>query len=372
MSISNTVKNISRDEQEWLQEFRLENLRIFENLPWERTKYTNLQLSEEEIEVNHRVDGFTLQDSKDIVFTDIFSALEKYAYLKEYFKTEQNKFVSLQNAMFNSGFFLYVPKNVEVTVPLKTLLGEKTFGRNIIIADENSKLNLVQNIEASTSVASILLDIHLKQNSEMNFSTIQNMNQETTGIISQRVQLDRNSRLNWTTGTLGGKLIKSRRDIILQGEGSEANDLEIIFGNNNQQFELTTNIYHKVPHTKGYSTTKGVLDDSARAMIQGLAKIEKPAIGSDSYLAEHVLLINPKAKAEPMPFMEIDTNDVKAKHSGFVSQIDEDKIFYLRTRGLEENEARKSIIMGFLETSLQQVDVIREDMRNLIGKKWKG
>lgn len=371
MSIADTLKNISQGEEVWLQSFRLANLRIFESLPWEKSKYTSLELSEQEIELSRKVNGFKLAVSKDFIFENIFAALDKYPYLKQYFKTEQNKLISLQNALFNSGFFLYVPKNTEVTIPLKILLDEKTFARNIIIVDENSKLSLLQSIEASSDIASVLLDIHLKQNAGMNLSTIQNMDQKTTGIINQRAIMERDSRFNWTTGTLGGRIIKGKREILLQGEGAEANDLEIIFGNNDQQFELYTSIYHKVPHTKGYSVTKGVLDDSSRALTQGLAKIEKPAIGSDSYLAEHILLINPKAKAEPMPFMEIDTNDVKAKHSSFVSQIDEEKIFYLRTRGLEENEARKFIVMGFLETSLQQVDAIREDLRNLIEKKWK-
>ncbi len=371
MPITDTIKNISKGEAEWLQDFRLANLKIFESLPWERTKYTRLQLSEDEMEIMQRLNGFSAEVPEGVIFTDVFDALKNYPFVKDYFKTEQNKFIALQNALFNSGFFLYVPKNKEVTIPLKTLFKEKTFARNIIIVDENSKLNLVQSIESSTSVGSILLDIHAKQNAEVNFSIIQNMNQETTGIINQRAYLENSAKLNWTTGTLGGKIIKGRRDIILQGEGAEAKDLEIIFGNNGQQFELRTNIYHKVPHTKGYSTTKGVLDDSARALMQGLAKIEKPAVGSDSYLAEHILLISPKAKAEPMPFMEIDTNDVKAKHSSFVSQIDEEKVFYLRSRGLEENEARKFIVMGFLETSLQQVDSIREDLRNLIERKWK-
>ena len=371
MSITDTIKNISRDEENWLKDFREQNLKIFESLPWERTKYTSLKLNAEELNISGKLNGFKINVPDDVVFLDIFDALEKYPHLKQYFTTEQNKIASMQNALFNAGFFLYVPKNMDVTIPMKVLFDEEKFARNIIIVDENSKLNLVQSINGSSNIASILLDVHLKQNAQMQYSTIQDMGQETTGIINQTAHLDRDSRFNWTTGTLGGKIIKGRREIILQGEGAEANDLEIIFGNNNQQFELNTNIYHKVPHTKGHSTTKGVLDDSARAMTQGLAKIEKAANGSDSYLAEHILLINPKAKAEPMPFMEIDTNDVKAKHSSFVSQIDEEKVFYLRSRGLDENESRKIVVLGFLETSMQQADAIREDLRQLIEKKWK-
>lgn len=334
-----------------------------------------MEFNEEDLLVTKKSNGFSIQKTNEgVIFTDIFTASEKYPFLQDYFHNEENKVSSLINSSFNSGFFLYIPKNVEETIEIPLLLGERTLAKNIIVVDENAKLNLIQKSgsDKRADVAGMLFSIYLKDNSQLNLSSLQNLSQDTTLLINQTAFLGRDSNINWSTGTLGAKQIKATRNIELAGEGASANDIEVFFGNNEQHFELYTNIYHRVPHTTGYSTTKGVLDDSSKALTQGLAKIQKSAPGSDSYLGEHIILMSPNAKAEPMPFMEIDTNDVKAKHSGFVSQLDEEKVFYLQSRGVEENEARKLIILGFLSPALDSAVGIKNDIQKLIEEKWKG
>src|SRR3989344_3186168 len=375
MSLENSIESISRNENEWLKKFRQDNLKIFKSLKWDKTKYTSMEFNEEELSVSRKTNGFPIHKTKNnVIFTDIFTAIEKHPFVKEYFNSEENKISSLVNSSFNSGFFLYVPKNSEETIEIPALLGERTFSKNIIVVDENAKLNLIckSGSDKRADIAGMIFSIHLKDNSQLNLSSLQNLSQETTLLINQTAFLGRDAQLNWSTGTLGGKQVKATRNIELAGEGSSANDMEVFFGNNEQHFELYTNIYHRVPHTTGYSTTKGVLDDSSKALTQGLAKIQKSAPGSDSYLVEHVILMSPNAKAEPMPFMEIDTNAVKAKHSGFVSQLDEEKVFYLQNRGIEENEARKLIILGFLSPVLDSAVGIKNDIQKLIEEKWKG
>ena len=375
MSIENSVEKMSRDENAWLRKFRQDNLKIFKSLKWDKTKYTQMEFQEEELSVSNKMNGFSIQKTNEgVIFTDIFAAVKNYPFLQDYFHSEENKVSSLVNSSFNSGFFLYVPKNSEETIEIPALLVERTLSKNIIVVDENAKLNLIckSGSDKRADIAGMIFSIHLKDNSQLNLSSLQNLSQETTLLINQTAFLGRDAQLNWSTGTLGGKQVKATRNIELAGEGSSANDMEVFFGNNEQHFELYTNIYHRVPHTTGYSTTKGVLDDSSKALTQGLAKIQKSAPGSDSYLAEHIILVNPNSKAEPMPFMEIDTNDVKAKHSGFVSQLDEEKVFYLQSRGIEEKEARKLIVLGFLSPALDSAMGIKSDIQKLIEGKWKG
>src|SRR3989344_6232435 len=294
MSIENSIENMSRDENTWLKKFRQDNLKIFKSLKWDKTKYTQMEFKEEELSVNKKSNGFSIpKANNNVIFTDIFTASEKYPFLQDYFHNEENKVSSLINSSFNSGFFLYIPKNAEETIEIPTLLGERTFAKNIIIVDENSKLNLIykSGSDKRADIAGMMFSIHLKDNSQLNLSSLQNLSQETTLLINQTVFLGKDTQLNWSTGTLGANQVKATRNIELIGEGSSANDIEVFFGNNNQNFELYTNIYHRVPHTTGYSTTKGILDDSSKALTQGLAKIQKSAPGSDSYLVEHVILM---------------------------------------------------------------------------------
>lgn len=365
------VETLSGGEPAWLRSFRMEHLQTFQQLPWESGKYANLAVSDGMLS-SVSIDGFHVTcREKGIGMLDIFSAVAAHPELRPYFVAAGTKGLALQNAFMSGGFFLRVPADAKAVVPLDLLFRANACARNIIVAGENSELVLVQRISSDAAFAALQADIHAREGAHVRLATLQDMSVGTTALMNQRAFLEKNARLEWTTGTLGAGTMRSTRDIVLNGKGADASDLEVLFGSGSQQFELCTNMLHNVPDTKGYSTTKGVLGGSARALTQGMARIEKSAPGSDSYLAEHMMLISPQAKAEPMPFMEIDTNDVKAKHSGFVSRMDEEKVFYLKARGIRERDARKMIVLGFLQTSMAQAGLIRDELRGKIERKWE-
>jgi len=178
MSLENSIESISRNENEWLKKFRQDNLKIFKSLKWDKTKYTSMEFNEEELSVSRKTNGFPIHKTKNnVIFTDIFTAIEKHPFVKEYFNSEENKISSLINSSFNSGFFLYIPKNAEETIEIPALLEERTFAKNIIVVDENAKLSLIykSGSDKRADIAGMIFSIHLKDNSQLNLSSLQNL-----------------------------------------------------------------------------------------------------------------------------------------------------------------------------------------------------
>ncbi|MBI2971738.1 MAG: SufD family Fe-S cluster assembly protein [Candidatus Aenigmarchaeota archaeon] len=371
MSLDAVVEGLSERESVWFRSFRQRNLSRFRSLAWDKSKYASLSLEERELQAEQIPSPFDAVVPEGAIFDNAFSALEAYPELMT-FAEEESKYAAMNNALCNAGFVLRIPSGMSAAVPLRAFAAKPCFARSVIIVENGATLNLVQSLASENAgVWSMHVDVYVRDGASLQYTTLQNLDQQTKGIMAQRVFLGRDAKLAWVTGTLGGSTVRARRDIMLQGKGAEAQDLEIFFGSGAQTFELHTNIRHETPHTKGYSTTKGILGGSARALTQGLARIEKGADGSDSFLGEHILLVSSQAKAEPMPFMEIEANDIKAKHSGFVSPIDEEKIFYLRSRGIDRNDARRLVALGFLAPALQVAGDASKELNRLIEEKWQ-
>jgi Fe-S cluster assembly scaffold protein SufB len=153
---------------------------------------------------------------------------------------------------------------------------------------------------------------------------------------------------------LGGAQVKIHNS--LEGDYAQAYDLHAFIGKGNDRFRLDAVLRHAAHGTKGDILVKGVVRESATAALGGMIKIEKNGAGAESFLAEHVLLLGPDAKASANPALEIENNDVSSRHAASVSQIDEEKIFYLMSRGLPEAAARNLVVGGFLESIIGRIE----------------
>src|SRR5438094_393839 len=167
---------------------------------------------------------------------------------------------------------------------------------------------------------------------------------------------------------------RSRVASALDGPGAAAEDVEIVFGSESQRVDAVTDLTHRSTNTTGPVLARGVLRDSARTIFKGMIRIEEGAKNSNSYLAEHAMIFSKKARADAIPGLEIMTNEVKATHSGSVSQVDEEQIFYLMSRGLSQSEAQRMIIIGFLHPAVQRIPLrtVRAAIQSLIEEKWLG
>lgn len=420
----NHIENLSsaKNEPSWLKEYRKTSLTIYQQLPIEISplynKYTdankmdplqvsltlqtdktipsflNNRLTELEnetsiIQIGSNIVRTNISDelkSSGIVLTSIDDALSTHSELVkkaiESSNPKEDKFTALNNAAFSSGVFLYIPKNLVLEKPIHILSclsldGASTISRNIIVADENSKASVVQELYAPKAERQHayleLLNTIVGQNSQLDITTLQVMDQSAVNFSTRRTDVGKDGKINWYLGLFGGLLSRYRIDYYLNGTGASANDAEVIFGNSNQSFDIQANMNHENSATEGKVNEKSILRNKAKSLFKGMIRIKENASKSQSFLSGRSILLDKDAKSDAIPGLEIFTNDVKATHSASVAQVDEEQIFYLQTRCLSRSEAERVIIEGFLEPLSRKMSYeVRAWIAYLIESKWKG
>ncbi len=218
-----------------------------------------------------------------------------------------------------------------------------------------------------------LLDVIVNQNAELDMITLQAMDQDAINFSTRKANVGRDGRMNWYLGLFGSLLSRYKIDNYLTGIGANVTDTEVVFGNKNQSFDITSNVIHVAPSTTGRVLEKSVLKDTSKSLFKGMIRIEKEAHHAESYLSGHSILLDKGAKSDSIPGLEIFTNDVKATHSASVAQIDDEHLFYLGTRCLNKSDAQKIIVEGFLEPLSRKMSYqIRAWITYLIDSKWIG
>lgn len=419
----------SRGEHEWMQRLRQRALELYSVLPVEQSglygkKYFDLSAidfsgvdlfpSREAIELsmeskalkekNLKEAGFWQTDVNNtdssisdelkgagVIFAELSTALKNYPDLvKQYFgvaiEPEEDKFAALTTALLNSGTLLYVPKGVDVGVPFRSISlmakpGVAVFSRGIIIAEEGSRLTLLEegysqkDGQSNTpSIHSSILEVYVGPSAEVNFGAIQNFHDNVVVFSNRRSLGQRDSKMNWTVGFFGGLMTRSRLDSVMQDSGACAEDLEVVLADGSQRFDLLSNLTHTAQHTRGSVIAKGVIKDKGRSIFKGMIRIDKNAKHSDSYLAEHAMLLSKDARSETIPGLEIETNEVRATHSSSVAQVDWEQVFYLMARGLPQHLAKEMLITAFLDPVVQRMPnrEVKWKVRNIISRKWEG
>ena len=298
----------------------------------------------------------------------------------------EDKFLALEAAAFQSGIFIYIPKNVILEEPIrivKSLADDRlsSISRNIVLADVSSKATVVQEIYAPQNATEKdiqqayfeLLECHVHSNAHLEMVTLQAMSGDTINFSNRKAFIDRDAKMSWYLGMFGTQLSRYKIDSIMKGPGSTAEDVEIIFGIGNQSFDVTSNLIHYGHNSRGRVLVKSVMKDASKSLFKGMIKIEKNAKAAESYLAGHAILLDKGAKSDAIPGLEIQTNEVRATHSASVAQLDESQLFYLMTRGLSREGAKREIVSGFLEPlSRKMGPTIRAWINYLIENKWSG
>jgi Fe-S cluster assembly protein SufB/Fe-S cluster assembly protein SufD len=418
----------SRHEPEWLREFRIKSLNLFRKLPVELsslyTKYADLsgvdfesislansEPSESQVEdvmaklkSDKAITIFQIESKtfpaempealrkEGVVFTDIGTAIRsepelfRRYFLEKAILPEDDKFAALNNALFTSGFYLHVPKGLEVIVPFRvvTILdseGHGVFAQNLVMGDNRSKFTVLEELYSTRSTGQLkkstysgLSEVYLHEGAEVTFGSINNLSQNVNIFSNKKSIGERDSKIVWSTGLLGGAYTRSRLESVMKDSGASSENVEVVFGAGTQRFDTVSNITHSGPNTSGHAISKGVVKDKAKAIFKGMIRIEENAKNSRAYLAEHAMILSKDALADAIPGLEIETNEVKATHSASVAQINEEEIFYLMARGLSEDEAKKLIIVGFFEPLVERIPVpeVARRIRRIIDLKWSG
>ena len=411
----------SRNEPEWLKNHRKNSLSIYDSLPIEMSplynKYTdakkmdpekvllsttttetipiflNKRLTELEnetciIQIGTNVHKINISDdlkSKGLVISSISDAIKNNSELVKKAlgasHSNDDKFTALNNAAFNSGIFIHIPKNLVLEKPIYFLAclsedGNSTIARNVIFADESSKATIVQELYSPKTEKQPayleLLTTNLAANAQLDVTTLQLMDQHTVNFSTRRSDLAQDAKVNWYSGLFGSILSRYKIDYFLNGTGASANDSEVIFGNDEQSFDIQTNVNHESPSTDARVVEKSILRNKSKSLFKGMIRIKEHAAKSNSFLSGRSILLDKDAKSDAIPGLEIFTNDVKATHSASVAQIDEEQIFYLQTRCLTKEEAERTIVEGFLEPLSRKMSFqIRAWIAYLIESKWE-
>jgi Fe-S cluster assembly scaffold protein SufB len=298
----------------------------------------------------------------------------------------EDKFLALEASSNQTGVFIYIPKNVFVEDPIRIITsladdGTSLISRNIIVAEPSSKATVVQELYAPGLSERRelqqgyfeLVEAHVSPNAHLEMVTLQAMATDTVNVSNRKAFVERDGKMSWYIGMFGSSLSRYKTDSIMKASGSSAEDVEIIFGANNQSFDVTSNLLHFGAHSRGRVLVKSVLKDTSKSLFKGMIKIGKEGKGTESYLAGHAILLDRGSKSDSIPGLEIETNEVKATHSASVAQMDENQIYYLTTRGLNREGAKREIVSGFLEPlSRKMGPTIRAWVNYLIENKWLG
>ncbi len=414
------------DEPDWLRENRLEALQYFEKLPMPQGRphtavrrpevygnvvpfvpgrpqadplagvpqdvtgraeeLSNLLVQRDSTRVYLKVDPEL--EARGVVFTDLGTAAREHPellqeYLRRSVPAREHKLTALSAALWSGGVFLYVPKGVEVETPLWVYLLRETPGlglwpRTLVVAEPFARVTL---FEAHLSVAEddwgqhdAIVEASLADGADVTYASVQHLGHRVQNVVVQRSQGGRDSRITWINALLGGRLTKHDCESWLAAPGAHTNTLGVYYLTGNQHFDLSSLADHQAPGTTNDTLYKGALRDRSRSEYRGLIRMHKGAQKSDSYLADHNLLLSPDARADAIPGLEIEANDVRCTHGATIGHVSKEHLFYLMSRGIDRETATRMLVDGFYEPVLVRVasEAVRDRVRGFLHRKLHG
>jgi Fe-S cluster assembly protein SufB len=298
-----------------------------------------------------------------VIFTDMDTALRLYPDLiKEHFGTiippSDNKFASLNSAVWSGGSFVYVPEGVRVEIPLQAYfrinaqnMGQ--FERTLIIAAPGSYVHYVEGCTAPTytddSLHSAVVEIKVMTGARVRYTTIQNWSKNVYNLVTKRAAAYRDATMEWVDGNLGSKVTMKYPAVLLMEPGARGDVLSVAFAGDGQHQDAGAKITHLAPHTTSQILSKSVSKGTGRASYRGLVRVNKGAHHTKSSVRCDALLLDENARTDTYPTIRVEENQTEIGHEATVSKVGEDQLFYLMSRGLDESESYSLIVNGFIE-----------------------
>jgi Fe-S cluster assembly protein SufB len=428
------VQQISemKGEPEWMRDFRLESLKIFESKPTPKWG-GNLSLNFQDIyyylkptdhqgrtwddvpqEIKDTFDKLGIPEAerkflagvkaqfesevvygslkedlaaKGVIFTDTDSAVREHPeLLREYFGTvippHDNKFAALNSAVWSGGSFIYVPPGVKIDFPLQAYfrinaenMGQ--FERTLIICDEGAELHYVEGCTApmysTESLHSAVVEIIVKRGGRCRYTTIQNWANNIFNLVTKRAMAYADATMEWIDGNLGSQLTMKYPAVYMMEPGARGEILSIAFAGAGQHQDAGAKLVHCAPNTTGQIVSKSISKDGGRSSYRGLVRMERGAKNSKCNVVCDALILDNKSRSDTYPYIEVAEQDVSVGHEASVSRIGEEQLFYLTSRGLTEAEARTMIVNGFIEPLVRELPMeYAVEMNRLIQLQMEG
>ncbi|MDQ3632690.1 MAG: Fe-S cluster assembly protein SufB, partial [Actinomycetota bacterium] len=326
-------------------------------------------------------------EKQGVLFLDMDSGLREYPdIVKEHFATvipaADNKFAALNSAVWSGGSFIYVPKGVHVEIPLQAYFRINTenmgqFERTLIIADEGSYVHYVEGCTAPTyssdSLHSAVVELIAKPGARIRYTTVQNWSNNVFNLVTKRAEAQRDATVEWVDCNLGSKLTMKYPSVYLTGERAHGEILSIAFAGEGQHQDAGGKIIHAAPDTTSNIFAKSISKDGGRSSYRGLLEVAKGAHRSRSKVVCDALLLDDASRTDTYPTIRIGEDDVDVGHEASVTKVGEEQLFYLQSHGLDEEEAGKLIVNGFIEPIVKELPMeYAIEMNRLIELQMEG
>lgn len=300
--------------------------------------------------------------NKDIIFLSTDEALQQYPELfREYFnhlvKYDENKYTALNGAVWSGGTFIYVPKNTTLDRPLQSYFRIDTeslgqFERTIIIVDEGASLEYIEGCTArsysSSSLHAGVVEIFVKENASMRYSTIQNWSTDVYNLVTKRALVESHAKMEWIDGNIGSCVTMKYPSCILKGDFAVGNSISVAYAKEGQSLDAGAKMIHLGKYTKSNILSKSIAESGGVANYRGTTRITKGAEGSIATIKCDTILIDGASKSDTYPTNIVENNSSSLSHEASVSKVDEEKLFYFMGFGLTEERAKELIITGFI------------------------
>ena len=432
------VKTISRlkHEPDWMLEYRLKSFKAFKAMPLpsfgpnlsslDFDSYTYfIRTSEKEshswedvpITIKHTFDrlgipeaeqkflaGVSAQYESEVVYHNMLSEIDEKGVIflstdqalkvcpelvKKYFGTivpySDNKFAALNGAVWSGGSFIYVPKGVKLEKPLQSYFRinqEKMgqFERTLIIVDEGADVHYVEGctapIYSKESLHAAVVEIFVHKNARCRYSTVQNWSRNIVNLVTKRAVCYENALMEWIDGNIGSSVNMKYPACILRGEGAKGTCISIAVASKGQYQDAGARMIHEAPHTSSTIISKTIVKNGGVSNYRGTVRILHSAINSRASVNCDTLILDDISKSDTLPKNELLNNSSYVAHEATVSKIDEEQLFYLMSRGIDEAHAKEMIVMGFIEPFSKELpmeyavelnQLIKLDMEGSVG-----
>jgi len=324
-----------------------------------------------------------LQD-KNIIFCDTDTALKKYPeifekYFNNLVKYDENKYTALNGAVWSGGTFIYIPKNTKLNRPLQSYfrINSKNMGqfeRTIIIVDDDSELHYMEGCTAPTYTSDALhaavVEIYVGKNAKCRYTTIQNWSTDVYNLVTKRAIVEENGLMEWIDGNIGSSINMKYPACILNGEYAKGNTISIAIANKYQIQDTGAKMIHLAPNTKSNIISKSIACGGGEANYRGTVYIDKKAINSKSQIKCDTIIIDDESKSDTIPKNVVKNSSSFLEHEATVSKISKEKLFYLMSRGLSEEQAKELLIIGFIDKFKEELPMEYAIELNALLKKY--
>ena len=308
-------------------------------------------------------------EKKNVIFMDTDSALKKHPEIfKKYFnnlvKYDENKYTALNGAVWSGGTFIYIPKNTKLDRPLQSYfrINSKNMGqfeRTLIIVDDNSELHYIEGCTAPTytedALHAAVVEIYVGKNSKCRYTTIQNWSNDVYNLVTKRAIVEENGLMEWIDGNIGSKTNMKYPCCILNGPYARGSCITVAAASCGQVQDTGAKMIHLAPYTKSNIISKSIASNGGNATYRGTIRIAKNAKNSVSNVKCDTIILDRLSKSDTIPTNIVDNNSSYLEHEATVSKIEEDKLFYLMSRGIDEDKAKELIVLGFVNAFREEL-----------------